>query len=255
MLSWEELVTLRGAAPPRHRFVEDADSLAAVRAADVNLCVWRRALAPPLARWLEAVRHGRDFGEQVELSAASPDAAALVAPLSPCDERDALRRDIEDLAARYAAIVASPVVLASLGTVAHDMCRKFHVDRVGVRCLCTYAGPGTEWAPEHAVLREGLGKSGPTLAASNLAVVPDEAEVRHLEAGWVGLLKARLPHPPERVENLRPRGLARTYRAGGALVQFSTIVVPLDRSCRDRSLWRGGALVGPASAHGPARHR
>jgi hypothetical protein len=29
--------------------------------------------------------------------------------------------------------------------VIDDPCRKFHVGSVGLRLLCTYAGPGTEW--------------------------------------------------------------------------------------------------------------
>ena len=27
------------------------------------------------------------------------------------------------------------------------MCPRFHTDHVGVRLICTYVGPGTEWLP------------------------------------------------------------------------------------------------------------
>jgi hypothetical protein len=58
--------------------------------------------------------------------------------------RDALRADIELLARQYHTLVESPRVLATFARVTHDMCRRFHVDAVGIRGLCTYAGAGTQ---------------------------------------------------------------------------------------------------------------
>ncbi len=37
------------------------------------------------------------------------------------------------------------------------MCPRLHVDRVGIRMLCTYRGPGTEWVDDAAVDRRFLG--------------------------------------------------------------------------------------------------
>jgi Protein of unknown function (DUF1826) len=52
--------------------------------------------------------------------------------------------DFRRLAARFATVAASPVVRMRPEHVIDDSCRKFHVDAVGLRLLCTYAGPGTE---------------------------------------------------------------------------------------------------------------
>lgn len=56
-----------------------------------------------------------------------------------------LYADFRRLARRFAVLAASPVVRMRLEHVVDDSCRKFHVDAVGLRLLCTYAGAGTEW--------------------------------------------------------------------------------------------------------------
>lgn len=56
-----------------------------------------------------------------------------------------LYADFRRLAGRFATLSASPVVRMRLEHMIDDSCRKFHVDAVGLRLLCTYAGPGTEW--------------------------------------------------------------------------------------------------------------
>jgi hypothetical protein len=56
-----------------------------------------------------------------------------------------LYADFRRLAGRFSALTASPVVRMRLEHVIDDSCRKFHVDAVGLRLLCTYAGPGPEW--------------------------------------------------------------------------------------------------------------
>jgi hypothetical protein len=188
-IEWDDLIRGRGPVAARHRFVDDGAALAAVLDPAVNLCVWRRAIGTRLARWMEGVRDGCDLRAQEELAGAAPDGSSLVSSLPACTERDELQRDMEGLAARYAAMLGAPRVLASLAVVSDDMCRKFHVDRVGIRALCTYSGPGTEWVPEHAVLRTGLDREAESLASGNRSVVPNAAEVCALEVGWVGLLK------------------------------------------------------------------
>lgn len=53
--------------------------------------------------------------------------------------------DFRRLAGRFATLASSPLVKRRFEHVTDDACRKFHVDAVGLRLLCTCAGPGTEW--------------------------------------------------------------------------------------------------------------
>lgn len=64
-----------------------------------------------------------------------------------------LYADFRRLATRFSTLAASPVVRMRLEHVIDDSCRKFHVDAVGLRLLCTYAGPGTEWVDDAGRIR------------------------------------------------------------------------------------------------------
>jgi hypothetical protein len=126
----------RLASPPRALTVTSAAALGAVRAAGVNLALWRRP-APPAAR-----------REAARLVAAAPFCvtaegrpATLGAALAP--DAPLLAADIARLAAAFAAIAGTVTVHARLEALADAGCRLFHVDAVGLRLLCTYAGAGT----------------------------------------------------------------------------------------------------------------
>ena len=47
-----------------------------------------------------------------------------------------------------------------LEIIERAMCPRFHVDHVGIRMLCTYRGPGTEWLDDEAADRNFLGARG-----------------------------------------------------------------------------------------------
>lgn len=170
-------------------FVDEPDGLGAIHRPDVNLCVWRRALDPSFVAWLAAARDAVSAAADATLDGLFPDASGLVADFPPGAGRDALRRDVEDVARRYARVMGVAHVDASLATVARDMCRKFHADYIGVRLLCTYSGPGTEWVDDAYVNRSAVLDPERPLSSANRALVPDLRRVQALAAGDVGLLK------------------------------------------------------------------
>lgn len=57
----------------------------------------------------------------------------------------ALMADIARLAHVFATIAGRERVRIRLEGVTHDACRRFHLDAVGLRLLCTYRGAGTQW--------------------------------------------------------------------------------------------------------------
>lgn len=56
-----------------------------------------------------------------------------------------LAADVLWLARVFAAIARQEHVRIRLEGVTHDSCRRFHLDSVGLRLLCTYRGAGTQW--------------------------------------------------------------------------------------------------------------
>ncbi|WP_291295269.1 DUF1826 domain-containing protein [Elioraea sp.] len=156
--------------------VTTAAGLAVVRGQGVNLALWHRP-APSAARREAARLLARaPFCVTVE---GRP--GTLGAALSP--EAPLLAADIARLAAAFAAMTGTITVHGRLEALTDEGCRLFHADAVGLRLLCTYAGAGTEWVPEHGIVRGGLRRG------DNAAVVPDRRLARRLAPFTVGVFK------------------------------------------------------------------
>ncbi|MEM8893030.1 MAG: DUF1826 domain-containing protein, partial [Bacteroidota bacterium] len=72
-----------------------------------------------------------------------------------------------------------------LRVVNNDGCTKFHTDNYTLRLFTTYVGKGTEWLPESAVNRTGLGKG-------NEHVVKNQTMIERMRPFEVGLLKGEI---------------------------------------------------------------
>jgi Protein of unknown function (DUF1826) len=102
--------------------------------------------------------------------------------------RNAFAIELQRLITLFASVDGKSVVRIKLEVERGDRCRYFHADQVGLRLLCSYLGPGTEWVPGDFVERRALG------SGDNATIVPDPRRVQRLEPYWVGLFKGNL-HP------------------------------------------------------------
>lgn len=168
-------------AAPHARDAGHAGVLRSVLDPAVTLAICKR---PPLLGLLEptdSLARSAPFCRRIE---DAPDrvGAVLVAdlPLAPC-ARTRFAADVSLLAQLFADILGLGRVHARLEAMAGPACRLVHADHVGLRLLCTYAGPGTEWVPDGAVDRRRLG--------NNAAAVTDRAAIRRLPRFAVALLK------------------------------------------------------------------
>jgi hypothetical protein len=174
--------------PSPHVMIHDTlDGLASIVATDVNLAIWRRTLPDKLAASIAAHRD-HPIGGEVWLDACDKEAvtegkfATLLRDIKSAD-RPVWRADIDTLIALFAQVSGAHVVRATLETVTGPGCRKFHVDHIGLRLLCTYDGAGTQWAADDAVRRAMLA------IGDNQDVIIDGAMVNALRTGDVGLFK------------------------------------------------------------------
>jgi hypothetical protein len=69
----------------------------------------------------------------------------------------AMERDLWDVAELLADLSGASAVGVRLARLDRAMCPRFHVDRVTLRCVVTYLGPGTEWLDHEDVNRSVLG--------------------------------------------------------------------------------------------------
>ncbi|WP_233440449.1 DUF1826 domain-containing protein [Modicisalibacter coralii] len=98
---------------------------------------------------------------------------------------EALVEDVTTLATAMGCLFATDTVGVRLRLLDAAMCPRFHCDNLPVRLVTTYSGPGSEWLPDHAVERAGLGAPRP----DKPDVVADAAAIERLRAGDLALLK------------------------------------------------------------------
>jgi len=120
---------------------------------DVNLVVWRRgnstpavdpSLIDPARRLMRSVRSAsvseRDIADALELGRVT-----------------AFATDIAGLVELFAALCDAQVVGLRLESTDRQTCPKWHTDRVGLRLMTTYTGPGTEWLDGDTTRRASAG--------------------------------------------------------------------------------------------------
>lgn len=124
------------------------EGLCAVRSPDCAGTIWSRP-APPFQGWLEALPpevlpRGREILRPSAVrEAAERFCADAGTPAGP--ERAALCDDVAALADRFARLMDAPHLRVRLTPVDGDSCRRFHIDAIRVRLVCTYRGPGTQY--------------------------------------------------------------------------------------------------------------
>lgn len=162
--------------------------------ASADLVVWARRLEPVVDAYVAHLLQGEAFDLAAE---GSPDDATrdLGTRLPAGEGRAALVGDISRLAALVGRDLGCGRVQVRLELHDRDACRLFHVDRVTVRLLTTYAGPGTQFLAHRDVMRDGLGRG------DNARVIRPGAMIQELAPGWVGLFRG------ERDVALRGRGV------------------------------------------------
>lgn len=161
----------------------EPDVLEAIRRPTINLALWERR---PLTD-LGADRIGKEMDGIARLDlAGGPEEigillrAAMIAANVPDRLATALAEDAGDLAERFAAVMRTGRVDVRLERLAGDGCKRFHADYMTARLITTYAGPGTEWLSTADASRVTGGKA------------PEDAVVRRMATGSVGVMKGRL---------------------------------------------------------------
>lgn len=162
-----------------------AADLRAIFSPGVNIVLWRRALSRAV-KGAAAELIGSDFEScQANLSVTSTTASVELAASLDAN----LAADVAEVEAALRRAVGARAGVLELARVESPQCRKFHMDYVGLRALCSYAGPGTELAPDPWVAREHLCTGGSDVEAVNGRIVPDRSRVLFAEPGDVVLLK------------------------------------------------------------------
>ncbi|APX10885.1 DUF1826 domain-containing protein [Tateyamaria omphalii] len=125
------------------------ENLSAIQEPGCAAAIWRRQLPDGFQTWID------------DLSAASLPAARLV--LRPEEVGAAVQHlcartgiaddakcawlvaDVSTLAACFADIMQAPYLQVRLDVIETNACRRFHIDAIKARLICTYRGTGTQY--------------------------------------------------------------------------------------------------------------
>lgn len=157
--------------------------------AGVGLCHLPRPRDPILDAYLAAVapRLGEGLRQVVPVTEGLPAAALPDAP-----GRQALVNDIALLVALYGDLLGCERVALRLEVVGRAMCPRFHIDRTGIRLLCTWRGPGTEWLEEASADRSKLGAGARGLDDTCSGLILDPRGIGRVAPYAIALLKGEL---------------------------------------------------------------
>ncbi len=187
---WQEAPPSPDARDPElEPTVGSLEALAAAARREVSAALWLRDVPEGLSAALLTGVSTRPRYERVVTGAVEVDAVLAGWPSVPW-----LRQDLAALAGFMRALGGNGARLrVAFGPILDDRCRKFHVDRVHLRLLCTYAGPGTEWAPAAIVNRDALARPPFCEHAANAAIVREPDRIVRCRAGDVLLLSGVPP--------------------------------------------------------------
>lgn len=170
-----------------HLEVAELADLVRVREPDVVSVRLQRAAAGERAAELADFVSNHTLDEVCNATWEDATARALAVTRSfPRLLQTKLASDIAELTRAFLRIADVPICRVALRVITRDACRRFHVDVVALRMLCTYVGPGTMWAAREHVNAAAVDRMSSDAAADNRAIVPDPARV--LSAGPMDVL-------------------------------------------------------------------
>ena len=166
---------------PTWRRVSELADLAEIFDPGVQVCSWRRALDPITETYLSQLPKTRDL--QV-IESLSPTAQPRLDGLPDGPGRCSLIEDLSLLREIVCELLGCAAVGLRLARISRAMCPGWHVDRVGIRLVCTYRGPGTQWLDDQDFDRQDL-RTG--CVQDDVFIQADQGEIVLLKGSlWQG---------------------------------------------------------------------
>ncbi len=198
--------------PPSHRQGRRRRVLDSLTQPGVRLAIWQRELPEGLSLALLDWAWRYPAGVEDAVSVPPRNVESCLAAFHAEPWRQWLWEDLKSLTEDFSRLAAVKSCRVTFGPIRTDQCRKFHVDKLRMRLITTYAGPGTEWLPEGAVRRAALENPAPCFEQANREIVKHAGLVRHAQAGDVLIMKGAMGGAPGLVHRSPPiehRGLLR----------------------------------------------
>jgi len=125
------------------------ENLAVIRKPGCAAAIWRRQVPKGFQTWINKLHPDQLPAARTVLRAVDVDAVVQnlcdVAGMEDGPEGEWLIDDIASLSSQFAGIMRAPLLRLRLSVVNTNACRKFHIDALMARLICTYRGTGTQY--------------------------------------------------------------------------------------------------------------
>lgn len=108
------------------------------------------------------------------------------------DGKENFLADLDYLTNLYKDLTGCPQVGIRLEVLTKAMCPKFHVDKTGIRLLCTYLGQGTQWLEDSCADRSKLGMNSSLVDDYDSGLILDQDGIHEAQPFAIALLKGSL---------------------------------------------------------------
>lgn len=129
--------------------VDQPEDLSAIHRPDCAAVIWRRRLLPSFQAWIDGLSPDKLPEARIVLRPTSiAEAVGQVCEAARVTGSPECARFIDDIAALgaiFERLMAAPYLRLRLDVVKTNACRKFHLDNVSARLVCTYRGVGTQY--------------------------------------------------------------------------------------------------------------
>ena len=171
-------------------WAEGLADLVAVFEPEVQVLVHSRPPDPQIAAYLDSADSTRLGFRRVLDNARSLVGIGPAAPTWPdLPGREALLADIRHLCEVYRELLGCERLGLRFESLDGAMCPGFHRDHTGIRLVCTYRGPGTEWLDDAGLDPQPHPRPG---AARSFAAPADASAIGRAPAFAIVLLKGTL---------------------------------------------------------------
>ncbi len=134
--------------------LRDARGLKSFREPACAAALWRRDVPMAAIAWLASLDAGLLPSGRVVLQAnairETTEHLCDIAGMPKGEPLDWLINDIDSLAQHFADLMQVTFLRLRLEAVATNACRKFHLDAINGRLVCTYRGTGTQYGTSRA---------------------------------------------------------------------------------------------------------
>lgn len=125
------------------------ENLSVIQKPGCAAAIWRRQIPSDVQSWINGLAADALPSARLVLR---PDAVSQAlhqlcdsVGLAECAQRKWMTADISAMAVQFADLMQAPFLRMRLDIIETNACRKFHIDAITARLICTYRGTGTQY--------------------------------------------------------------------------------------------------------------